>query len=103
MKFYSEQLNKFYDTAAEVLKAEEEHSKKLAAEKAKKEELANARKTRAEEVEKAFKVAADAYDKANQLLADFCKDYGAYYKTYKEGEKVPSLFDWFNSWLDWKL
>lgn len=99
MKFYSEKLNKMFDSAADVLKAEEEHEKKLAEEKAKKEALVANRKTRADEVEKAFKEAEEAYKKVNNLLADFCKDYGAYHKTYKEGEKVPSLFDWFINWF----
>ena len=35
----------------------------------------------------------------NKLLADFCNDYGAYHKTYKEGETVPSLLDWFVNWF----
>lgn len=99
MKYYSEVLNKFYDSAEDVLKAEELHEKKLAEEKAKKEALVATRKTRADEVEKAFKEADEAYKKANKLLADFCNDYGAYHKTYKEGEKVPSLLDWFVNWF----
>ena len=99
MKYYSEVLNKFYDSAAEVLSAEEAHQKKIAEEEAKKKELATTRKTRADEVEKAYKEAAEAKKKADDLLASFCKDYGAYYKTYKEGEKVPSLFDWLLDWF----
>lgn len=99
MKFYSEKLNKMYNTAAEVVQAEEAYDKKLAEEKAKKEALVANRKTRADEVEKAFKEADEAYKKANKLLADFCNDYGAYHKTYKEGEKVPSLLDWFVNWF----
>lgn len=99
MKFYSEKLNKMFDSAAEVLKAEELHDKKVAEEKAKKEALVANRKTRADEVEKAFKEADEAYKKANKLLADFCNDYGAYHKTYKEGETVPSLLDWFVNWF----
>ena len=112
MKYYSEVLNKFYDSAADVLKAEELHDKKLAEEKAKKEELANARKARADEVERAFKDAQEArkkaneaYKKANKVLSDFCKDYGAYHKTYKDGEDAPSIWGWFpfTDWFDFKL
>ena len=74
--------------------------KKRAEEKAKKEELANTRKLRAEEVEKAFDAVREAQKKANELLEAFCKDYGAYHKTYKEGEQAPSLWDIFwNNWL----
>ena len=102
MKFYSEKLNKMFDSAAEVMQAEEAYEKKLAEEKAKKEKLANTRKERAEEVKEAYKVASEAYDKANQLLADFCKDYGSYHTTFKGDEKVPSLFDVFRL-ADWRL
>lgn len=99
VKFYSDKTQKWYDSAAEAVKAEELHDKKLAEEKAKKEELANTRKARADEVEKAYAEANAAYKKANDLLAAFCKDYGAYHKTYKEGEKIPSLVDWFLDWF----
>lgn len=99
MKYYVESLDKYFDSEQDALKAEELHEKKIAEEKAKKEALVANRKTRADEVEKAFKEADEAYKKANKLLADFCNDYGAYHKTYKEGEKVPSLLDWFVNWF----
>lgn len=99
MKFYSEKLNKMYSTAAEVVQAEEAYDKKLAEEKAKKEELANTRKARADEVEKLFAAAREAQKKANDALTTFCKDYGAFHKTYKEGETVPTLWDWFLDWF----
>lgn len=99
MKFYSEKLDKMFSTAAEVVKAEEAYDKKLAEEKAKKEELANTRKARADEVEKLFADAREAQKKANDALAAFCKDYGAFHKTYKEGETVPTLWDWFLDWF----
>ena len=99
MKFYSEKLNKMYDSAAEVVKAEEAYDKKLAEEKAKKEELANTRKARADEVEKLFADAREAQKKANDALTAFCKDYGAFHKTYKEGETVPTMWDWFLNWF----
>lgn len=99
MKFYSEKLDKMFSTAAEVVKAEEAYDKKLAEEKAKKEELANTRKARADEVEKLFADAREAQKKANDALTAFCKDYGAFHKTYKEGETVPTLWDWFLNWF----
>ena len=99
MKFYSEKLNKMYDSAAEVVKAEEMYDKKLAEEKAKKEELTNTRKGRADEVEKLFAAAREAQKKANDALTAFCKDYGAFHKTYKEGETVPTWWDWFLDWF----
>lgn len=106
MKFYSEKLNKMFDTAAEVVQAEEVHDKKVAEEKAKKEQLVNARKSRADEVKKAFEDAKkaqekanEAYKKANEVLSAFCKDYGAYHETFKEGDKLPSWVDLlFSNW-----
>ena len=95
IKFYSDKTKDWYNSAADAVKAEELHDKKVAEEKAKKEQLANTRKARAEEVENAFKEVEEAKKKANTLLSEFCKDYGAFHKTYKEGETVPALWDWF--------
>lgn len=91
--YQSELLNKTFETEEECLEAEKEHEKKLALEKAKKEE----RKERADEVEAAFKEANEAYEKAKELLNKFCADYGVFHKTYT-GSNVPttkSLFDLF--------
>lgn len=84
--------NKTFETEDECLAAEKEHENKLALEKAKKAE----RKERAEEVEKAFKDADEAYKHAKELLNNFCKDYGAYHKSYT-GDDVhaKSIFDIF--------
>lgn len=100
MKFYSEKTNKYYDTEKECLSAEKDYEEKLAAEKAKKEELSNARKTRANEVEEAYKQAIDAQNKYRKLLSSFCKDYGNFHMTIKTGEENPfnmfyGLFDRF--------
>ncbi len=99
--FYSEKLNKHFDTEEECLKAEEEQSKKLELEKKKKEE----RKVRADEVTEAFKAVEEAkvelnkvYEKAYDLLNKFCKDYGAYHASYssKELKPVKSLLELFD-------
>lgn len=83
MKFYSEKTKKIYDTEEELNKAE------LAVDKKK-----VARETRAKEVEKAIKEAEAASEKAHKLLADFCKDYGAYH-TSISNVKDFDPFDWF--------
>lgn len=98
MKYYSENTRKFYDSEQECAQAEIEYSKKLAAEKAKKEELSNARKARANEVEEAYKQAIDAQNKYRQLLSRFCKDYGNFHMTIKTGEENP--FDMFYGLFD---
>ena len=91
--YQSELLDKVFETEEECLEAEKEHEKKLALEKAKKEE----RKQRAEEVEQAFKDANEAYANAKELLNKFCDDYGTFHKSFT-GKNVPeakTLFDLF--------
>ena len=98
MKYYSEVLNKTFDTEKECLKAEQEAAaaKKKAEleEKAKKE----ARAARAAEVEQALKDARTADMKADELLRAFVKDYGSYHTTLKDADAyIPfnSIFDLF--------
>lgn len=91
--WYSEELDKSFETEEACLEAEKEYEKKVALEKAKKEE----RKERAEEVEKAFKDANDAYNNAKELLNKFCEDYGAWHHSIvgtKPATTTPSkIFD----------
>lgn len=87
MKFYSEVLDKLFDTAQEALKAEEIHQKKVDEEKAKKAKLDEERKTRAKEVEDAYKAAVDAEKKYADLKQKFIKDYGAFHMTYRDNGK----------------
>lgn len=91
--WYSEELDKSFETEEACLEAEKEYEKKVALEKAKKEE----RKERAEEVEKAFKDANDAYNNAKELLNKFCEDYGSFHKTVTSvnSPTTKSLFDLF--------
>ena len=89
--WYSEDLNKTFETEDECVAAEKEHEEKLAAEKAKKAE----RKERAEEVEEAFKAADEAYKEARKKLNEFIKDYGAWHQSYKGTLPAKSIFDVF--------
>lgn len=87
MKYYSETLNKVFDTEDELKTAEEEHEKKYAVQLKKKEERAE----RAKEVEKAYK-------EYRKLLNAFIKDYGYYHQTIREDDGL-SIFDvMFNHW-----
>ena len=104
MKYYSETLNKLYDTEQDLIKAEqkvkEEEYKKLEKEKA----MKAARATRAKEVEKALKDANDAQAKAIKLLKNFTKDYGYFHMSYSSSEEEPeenkvNFFDLLNSFL----
>lgn len=96
MKYFSEVLNKTFDTEKECLKAEQEAvaaKKKIELEeKAKKE----ARAARAAEVDQALKDARTADKKADELLRAFVKDYGSYHTTLKDADAyIPSIFDLF--------
>lgn len=92
-KYYSEVLNKTFDTEEACANAEakykEEHSKELA--------LKEERKTAAAEVEKLYKEANDKLKEANKALSDFCSKYGSYHKTYTRTD-IPTLglFDIFD-------
>ena len=90
--FYSEELDKSFDSEEECLKAEKENSEKLAVVKAEKEE----RKQAAEEVKKAFEDADAAYKAAQEKMNNFIEKYGSYHLTLKDSHlPMPNLFDFF--------
>ena len=95
MKFYSETLKKFYDSAEDCEKAEVAYQKELEAKRAAEQKKAETRKARAEEVEAAMKAAAEARAKYEKLLHEFCKDYGAFHYSYKDADQ--SLIDLITS------
>ena len=110
MKYYSEKLNKFYDTAeacenAEVEAAKEEAEEKerkeraLAEAKAKKEQALAERKEAAEKVETARKAYLEAQKSYKEELEGFCKKYGTYHYSTNNADEIPSLFDWFNNFF----
>lgn len=96
MKYFSEKLNKLFDTDKECAEAEAAHEKAVAEAEAKKKALANERAERAKKVEdlyKAFLEARKAYDDELKL---FVKDYGSYHTTIKFQHPIFDLFDgWF--------
>ena len=104
MKYYSEKLNKFYDTPDACERAEFEAKEKENLEKIKKErEVALAkekkekalaeRKAAAEKVETARKTYLEAQKAYRKELETFCEKYGSYHYTTKNADEVPSLFD----------
>lgn len=83
MKYYSEKLNKVFETVDALEKAEAE----LEAKNAEKKKKAEARAIRAKEVE-------DAYKNYRTLLDAFCKDYGSFHTSYSTSDlKSNSLLD----------
>ena len=92
MKYFSEQLNRLFDSAEELETAE---AKAIAEENAKKEaeqKKAAERKARAAEVDAARTAMLEATKRYNDVLAKFCKDYGAYHCSVKSDE-VESLLE----------
>lgn len=110
MKYYSEKLNKFYDTPDACERAEFEAKEKENLEKIKKErEVALAkqqkeaalaeRKAAAEKVESARKAYLEAQKKYRAELEGFCKKYGTYHYSTNSADEIPSLFDWFGNFF----
>ena len=93
MKYYSEVLNRVFDSekelVAEETKAKNAEIEKQILEKRKSEE----RKNRAAEVEKARIAANEAATNYRKLLEDFCKDYGSYHYTIKNSTDNKSLIE----------
>ena len=110
MKYYSEKLNKFYDTADACQRAEFELKEKENLEKIRKErEAALAkqekekklaeRKAVAEKVESARKAYLEAQKAYREELEKFCKQYGTYHYSTDNPDEIPSLFDWFGNFF----
>lgn len=108
MKYYSEKLNKFYDTPDACQRAEFEAKEKENLEKIKKErEVALAkekkekaiaeRKEAAEKVESARKAFNEARKAYHNELSGFCQKYGTYHYTTDGKDDIPSLFDLFDN------
>lgn len=85
MKYYSEILDKVFDTTKDLEKAETLHAE----EEAKKKKARTERAKDAKEVEDAFK-------HANDLLKAFVKKYGSYHQTIDTSE---NLFDYISKFF----
>ena len=112
MKYYSEKLNKVFNTERECMEAEfkvkeQENIEKikkereLALAKEKKEKEVAERKACAEKVEAARVAYLDAQKAYRTELEAFCKKYGTYHYTVKDADEIPSLFDIFKYAFNW--
>lgn len=97
MKYYSEELKKFFNTEKECEKAEQAHFAEVERQKAVKAKKDEARKARAKEVDEAYSALKSARKKYNDLLAKFCEDYGAYHTSFtsEDAPAISSLLDFF--------
>lgn len=107
MKYYSEKLQKLFDTKeaceqAEFAAKEEENREKIRKERAAAEQKAqlearNAnRKAAAERVDKARQAMKEAQKAYKIELENFIKEYGTYHYSTSSFEDTPLLFDFFN-------
>lgn len=85
LKYFSEKLNKLFDTEEELHKAEAEVEQK----ELEKLQLAEKRKERAKEVESALKEAKNAQKHYIELLNAFCKDYGYFHYSWNSKDGSP--------------
>lgn len=95
MKYYSEVLNKVFDSAEECSEAENKHNQAIVEAEAKKKALADERATRAKEVEELYKQAIEAKQAYDKALQNFLKDYGSFHATFKAKDPFFGIFDWF--------
>lgn len=95
MKFYSELLNKLFDSQEDCAKAEEAHKAQVAKAEAEKKAKSEKRAARAKEVEEFYKAAIEAKKAYNEKLNAFIKDYGNFHMSVAEPINISSLFDLF--------
>lgn len=99
MKFYSDKLNKLFESADDCAKAEAAAIKAEEEKKAAEQKKAETRKARAKEVEDALKASVEARAKYDKLLREFCKDYGAFHYSFNsENEDENDIFNFFRLW-----
>lgn len=95
MKFYSEKLNKLFDSEKECAEAEEAQVKAEAEAEAKKKALSEKRAERAKEVKDAYEATVEAWKVYEDKLRSFIDDYGSYHTTVKPSDSFFSrFFDW---------
>lgn len=98
VRFYSDKLNQFFETAEACAEAEEAHDKAIAEAEVKKKALAEARAERAKEIDRLYEEMIKAQKAHAKAVNDFVKDYGSYHKTYRSFEDWP--FDFPRSFRD---
>lgn len=99
MKYYSEHLDKIFDSieqckaAEDALRAKEEEKKKAEEQKRIEEQKkSEERKEMAHKVEEARKVMTEAQVAYRKILGEFIEKYGSYHYTTKALEEIPHLF-----------
>lgn len=102
MKFYSELIDKVYDTEKDCMKAEQEYKQALEAKKREEETKKLAEKKKQEKraaaaknVEAKREAMTNAQREYREELEKFCKEYGSYHFTTNSFDGIPHLFEFF--------
>lgn len=102
MKFYSELINKVYDTEKDCMKAEQEYKQALEAKKREEEikKLAEkkkqeARADAAKYINELREEMVEAQRKYRDAIEDFVAKYGSYHFTTNSFDGIPHLFEFF--------
>lgn len=94
MKYFSEKLNRLFDSVDECAKAESAHEEALRKQEETKKKLADERAARAKEVEEALQAFYEARKVYTEKLKAFTEDYGAWHYSFT-GKELPDLFDFW--------
>lgn len=90
--FYSEVLNKYYNSEEACLQAEKEYAEKLAAQQEAEKKAKETKAARAKEIEDAYKAYVESEKKYLELRNSFIKDYGQFHMTYRD--ETPIVRTW---------
>lgn len=105
MKYYSDKLDKLFDSAEECSQAEKDYDTQIAEKKQHELQLKEERSTRAKEIDEARKALEAASKHYHELIHAFVKDFGSYHHSIikHDLQDDPDLLDFFDNWLIWQL
>ena len=96
MKYFSEKLNKVFESEEECVEAENKFELAKQEKEEKEKRLTQERKERAHEIEEQYKKIMDDRKEYRKMVDDFIRDYGSFHCTFKNNEPVFSDMDLFD-------
>ena len=96
MKYFSEKLNKVFESKEECVEAENKFELAKQEKEEKEKQLAETRKERAREIEEQYKKIMDDRKEYQRMIDDFVRDYGGFHCTFKSNEPIFSDMDFFD-------
>lgn len=96
MKYFSEKLNKVFESEQECVEAENKFELAKQEKEEKEKRLTQERKERAHEIEEQYKKIMDDRKEYRKMVDDFIRDYGSFHCTFKSNEPVFSDMDLFD-------